>query len=623
MVTSRRFTVPVLAAVFILGAMLGYREIFSPDIGFYLSTGRYVVEHGQVPRNDPFTWTLSDRPYVAMQWLYQTGLYLLYRWGDTLALALWNTALTLAGFGLLIWRSVRREGRLSAFAPTLLFFFVLGQLWDVRTHVASWLFLNLVFLALEEYRRGQPRWLWVIPPVMVLWVNCHALFILGLVAVGVYAVDELRRGRQADRRLFICAGLAWLACLVNPYGLSGALFPFTHFAKLQSSSLFKSELVGTAEFLSPFTWSQYTNTGGLVLIQTFLFVQMYFIIALVGVLLNGKRLRLTDILSAALFGYIFLKAQKNFGYLVIATLPLAVSGFEVRLRSPRAQIWTGVVTATACLLFGWLWANGWLYAHERNPLRIGHRFNEEFLPVRACQFLNERVPPGRLLNNWDEGGYVGFATRRKVFIDGRSEVVGEDFYQEYINIKRHDRMAPLLAKWQPQIALVPFNSIADWFYVFNHRRDWRCVYADDQDAIYLHESFARDVPAVRPPADYPRYDAAQTDALLDKGIRLRRVTPVAAFFTWRHYYPLCELRLTAFHVLRGNPQAAIGYGLRGLERATIPCPDILNNLMQAFIAVKDYPRAARCYEALPATWQDPQLKSKLRRAVALSSNSPK
>jgi hypothetical protein len=114
-----------------------------------------------------------------------------------------------------------------------------------------------------------------------------------------------------------------------------------------------------------------------------------------------------------------------------------------------------------------------------------------------------------------------------------------------------------------------------------------------------------------PTRDYPVFDQAETDAILDVAIRRQR-TPVADVFLRRHHYPLAAVRLTALHYLRGEHDAAISHGLAGLKRATVPCPDILNNLMQSFISVGDYRRAMRCYEALPENWKDPGLGTKLR-----------
>jgi hypothetical protein len=112
---------------------------------------------------------------------------------------------------------------------------------------------------------------------------------------------------------------------------------------------------------------------------------------------------------------------------------------------------SGVLTAQLC--------SGWLYAQERLPHRMEHSFNRDFLPVRACEFLDARVPADRLLNHWDYGGYIGLATHRPVFIDARTEVMGEEFFRDYLRLKQPATMRRELRRWRPEIVLVPLNSL--------------------------------------------------------------------------------------------------------------------------------------------------------------------
>jgi hypothetical protein len=322
-----------------------------------------------------------------------------------------------------------------------------------------------------------------------------------------------------------------------------------------------------------------------------------------------------DGLLYLMFGYIFWKAQKNFGYFVIASFPVLIAGWETFFAPTRHRfdrlLPAGTMIASAFFL--WIWATGYLYAQERNGLRIGHKFSETHLPVRAADFLHRHVPEARLLNNWDAGGYIGFATRRPVFIDGRSEVVGEQFYAEYIDLKQHKNLGSLLEKWKPQVVVVPYNDIPEWMYYLNRHRNWRMVYADDRDVIFLHATIAPDMAALAPPVpgrDDHVFAPSDADAILHAAIQRKR-TPFIEVFTRRHHYPLDAVRLTALHYLRGHPYAAIHVGLTGLQRATVPCPDILNNLMQSYIAVGDTARARRCYDAIPEPWRDPRLAANL------------
>src|SRR4029079_15512428 len=113
-------------------------------------------------------------------------------------------------------------------------------------HLASWVLLSLVLLALETGTY------WALPLLMLVWVNTHSLFVLGPVAISAYVAAELFRGKEADRRLLLWAAAAVLACLVNPWGLNGLLFPLAQLAELHGSSPFKAAVTGIGEFRSPY-----------------------------------------------------------------------------------------------------------------------------------------------------------------------------------------------------------------------------------------------------------------------------------------------------------------------------------------------------------------------------------
>ena len=98
---------------------------------------------------------------------------------------------------------------------------------------------------------------------MVVWVNCHALFVFGLVVSGCWIVDvslrQLASGRwgwqdskkkkAGAQQLIIVGSLLAIACLINPYFEEGALFPLVLFRKLSIDEAFYS--VRVDEFNSP------------------------------------------------------------------------------------------------------------------------------------------------------------------------------------------------------------------------------------------------------------------------------------------------------------------------------------------------------------------------------------
>src|SRR5262245_44619057 len=59
-----------LIAVFLVALILSLRELGSPDIGFHLKTGDYILAGHGIPRTDPFTETMKGHRYTDTSWGY-------------------------------------------------------------------------------------------------------------------------------------------------------------------------------------------------------------------------------------------------------------------------------------------------------------------------------------------------------------------------------------------------------------------------------------------------------------------------------------------------------------------------------------------------------------------------
>jgi hypothetical protein len=571
--------------------LLGWRQIFGPDIGFQLAAGRAVLERG-FRLGDDLTWTVAGRPYLDLQWLWQVGMVGAYRALGTAGIVGLNLLLTLGAMALLSLRSLRRENAISPWLPVWLLVFAGANLWEVRPHAASWLLLGAVLLCLER------RWIWALPPLMVLWVNVHSLYVLGLVAIALHAAVALAREGRAARPLLVAGAAALVACCLNPFGPQALLYPLRQLWEISGGSLYNRPDLGVVEFQSPWSLFEYTANGALVLLQPILFIHVGAALTLLALVLGYRRLDLVDGLVLAAFGFLLWQAEKNFGYFAVAAGPAVAAGLSASKRWGTA---VAVAATAACLVLCLQVHSGWYYAQQRLPHRVGHRFNQNFLPVRACAFLNAHVPEGRLLNAWDEGGFVSFATGRKTFIDARTEVMGEEFFGSYRRLLDARTLPFELSRWNPQIVLAPLAEVPEWVTFLLARADWRLVYADEQDFIFLRQGFAPDIPVLEPAPLSPP-DPARIDRALDRAFALRPPGPLRTL-VGPHHDPLIELRGVAAWLYRNQPAPALAVGIEGLERTTLPAPRLLRNVMLALAGVGDMQRAERVHAALPPELQ--------------------
>lgn len=613
--------IAALAFLFLVGVALGFREIDSPDIGFHLSTARWMIEERAFPRTDPLSYTVTDRPSIDLQWAFQLWAYSVHRIAGAAGLVGGTTALTLAFAGLLLLRAHRRDGRLPHSAAVLLLLFFLGNLWEPRPHLLSWIWGSAVLLILEEHGRGSRRGLPWLPVVMALWVNSHSLYVLGLVILGVHALWAIHRWNPAARALAGWSAAAAAACLLNPYSVRGLLFPLTQFGDIQGASGFKSTLTGIAEFTTPFSVAGYFTDGRFVLLQPLLYWQLYAVLAVAALAVGWKRVRLTEAVLIAAFFYLFWRANKNFGYFVMVSFPAAASaldGLGARLRKGLSPCrlfsrwgdihrpW-GVAGLAAWsivnLLLIALTLTGRLYDMAWTPQRPGASFSKALLPVEACAFLNRHAIEGRLLNSWNQGGYIAWATRQPVFVYSHGEIMGAAFYREYVAARQPGGFEAALRKWEPTVAIVPYRDVPYWLYSLSRDDAWRRVYADEHTAIFLHRTVAPGIPAMPRPApgrDYPVFDVPAAEGLIRAAASARR-PHLLEWARGRAAYPVAEMAQSSFHLQAGELDAGLGIALEGVRRTPFVVPDLLLNLGHVLEARRHHDLADVCYDAFIRT----------------------
>lgn len=216
-----------------LTVLLGIFPMKVYDIWWHLKTGEIIRQTGDVPRTDWYTYAVPDRTWVDLHWGFQVLASWVYDLGGVVGLNLAKCAVTTLAVGLLV-TSRRREWPLwsmvLAWVPALI---LLGGRMYVRPETLSLLWLA-VFLAILMRWERAPRLGLLLPVVQVVWVNTQGLFIFGPFLLGsallsaAVAPGAFARERRAWWRwALLSAALTGAACLVNPYGLRGALYPIT------------------------------------------------------------------------------------------------------------------------------------------------------------------------------------------------------------------------------------------------------------------------------------------------------------------------------------------------------------------------------------------------------------
>jgi len=228
--------------------VLNYLPLRPTDLWGHTAFGSWILEHRQLPTEDPYQPLAAGVTVVDSAWLSQVIYAVIERSYGGEGLSGVFALCTLLTF-LVLARTCYLQSRqiLPSFLGVILAMIVgWSRLATIRPeNFALLCFAVLIWLVVSSVdkgaRPGMPQErqlrLWIgIPLVMMLWANLHGSFLCGLAFLGCYFAGSVietgwrtRRWRAvADdanvrRWLYLCE-LAVLSTLLNPYGVDLLLY---------------------------------------------------------------------------------------------------------------------------------------------------------------------------------------------------------------------------------------------------------------------------------------------------------------------------------------------------------------------------------------------------------------
>jgi Flp pilus assembly protein TadD len=510
----------LLAVVAIAYALLaGLHTLQDFDLGWQLATGRWVVQHRHVFSTDVFSYTAAGQP-----WIYPvlSGIvfYLAYLAGGY-ALLSWMGAVACAGTVALLLR--RRSLIGSAFAV------VAVPLIANRTQPRAEMFTTILFAAFlsllwRHYRRGRSP-LWLLPVLMVVWVNLHLGFVAGLAICAAYVLLELldlpfATKRQAARvrlkRAWPWLALTGAATILNPWGpsLYLALSRQQRAQSLHTSWIVEWENVrlSSASLHQALDWRDPQSC----------FWWLMFVVLIGAIIALCRKLWGA---AALLIASTYLATQHVRLQALFACVAVVVGGAMLdELLGPKPAIKNAMggdrdpsssthsqaqfVTAATLLLTISLAAMAFARASDlisnryylRSTLRASFGTGLSWwYPERAAQFLQHEKLPANVFNTYNLGGFLTWRLfpEYRDYIDGRAIPFGPQlFFRAYdLSVEPPDSPA-----WQQEAEARGINTIIvplaryqgmtlfPQLHSFCRSQSWRPVYLDEVSAIFVRRT---------------------------------------------------------------------------------------------------------------------------------------
>ena len=488
------FLVPSLAGTIfsllfvILSLAIPEKLLIDCDTGFHIRAGEFILKHLTVPKHDIFSFIAPPPRWIAFEWLSEVIMAITHRlMGLTGIVILFSFLISLAYY--LLFKIIQRQSGniVIAVVIALLAMTASSIHWLARPHIFSLLLVIIWYYLLDLYQYKGKNYLFLFPPLMLLWVNLHGAFFLGFFLGGIYFLGNLLKfffsegperpsyGRKS-KMLFFALAISLLVSLINPNGYRNLLLPF----ELLSSKFIMDHI---SEFLSP-------NFHELSLLP----FEILLLFTLLILAISKKKLNIIELALMVLLTNMSLYSVRNIPLFAVVVSPIlarqsehALAGqtgkFAGFLRERHKNISPVDMSARGYL---WLVLPVVFVLGLAMSGRIDYHFDEKIKPAAAVEFLKKESVQGNMYNEYEFGDYFIYSAypQYKVFIDGRADMYGVERMKEYYKVNQlKPGWEKILDKYDVNFIVFNTDAILSRFLLENNT--WRLIYSDKVANIFV------------------------------------------------------------------------------------------------------------------------------------------
>lgn len=464
------FLIAILSVYYLSNAsvLLGHL-----DLGWHLAAGDLIRDRGAIPFQDPWSFTLGDKRWYNLSWLWDVAASVLFQYFGFVGLTLSVVACGAVIVGYLTSACLSSGAGaaavcLSVFAACLLyptFATDPNSYLSASPNTATMLFCAVFYAACFTKKR-----LFLLPVMMALWANLHGGFVLGFLIVGAFCGDALVKRDWASLRAFRLVGVGCaIAIFINPLGwqiYDGIAATLGHFVQTQISE-----------------WEPYHramsipgNIPALVFMLIFVLLELRY--GAVHPIPLAPRVLSWLFLCLGFYQFRYMSF-----FFMFSTIPVALhldrllSKQTCDLGFRKALMAAGIVGACALPL---------TFMQIRPALGLS-----EMLSEADALYLRTHHSRSRVLNHWNVGGLLIFLTGGTVpvFVDGRAATAyPDDLLRDYLKLVNHqfDEAAWDVALTKYRIDTVLWvKAHEDLRRYLVDKRGWTERYAGRYETVYV------------------------------------------------------------------------------------------------------------------------------------------
>ncbi len=461
------------------------------DLGRHILLGEIIWKTNSIPPTNLFSYTYPDFPFVNHHWLSEVLLYLVSAGFGLTALIVLKVFILGGALIMAIWSGIRLGGTIPALATTTILLPLILERNSERPEMFAFFLFSVLFFVLFASRLSIKIKFAAAALIMILWVNLHISFIYGLLLVGVFFVKEITEGifikthpsvgkEEAWKEKIFGAlavmGISAIATLLNPHGLTGALYPFT---------IFNNFAYQTTENLGVFQLLPILRSD--VFIPYFLWCAPILALLVLWTLIKKRVWEWSYLIFLGFTTLVFMKIR-NMPYFVFTGIPACSAALTVILKSALHKVEGLKTTIATSFIIAHIGFSFFLFS--KIPPAI-------FIPEpgkNGLDFFIAHAPPGNIFNNFDIGSYIDYRLYPKYgsFVDNRPEAYPPGFFTAYIDMQINQEFREkMFTQYGINSVIFSRGDITDWAGMFLSQMQadprWEISYLDDYLVIFFRK----------------------------------------------------------------------------------------------------------------------------------------
>ena len=446
------------------------------DLWGHIKFGKDIWISKALNRFDIYSYTAYGREWINHEWLSELVMYLVYNLFGSPGLLFGKLLIGIVIVHILSSISFNRISYPLVYGPVfVLAVFIMSPGFMIRPQISTFLFTSLYIFVFHQYLERRKDLLWSLPFIMILWVNCHGGFLIGLGMFPIIVVIELiasclkdRDKRYLHRLIFWCI-LTEASVLINPYGYRLLVF-------LYETLSVKRNI---------WEWNPVH-----VFDLSYIRFKLFAILVILTLFFQKNRNRYWEmgiILIAMIYA---LKHQRHTPIFAIVAAPyltekLSILGRQCNLFYRIRSFHTYLILVVALTIL-----ISYQVFHTANKhIKTGFNIlvDPRMYPVYPVHFLKENGIKGNILLPFEWGEYVIWKLYPdcKVSIDGRFRTVyPQEVIDAHFGVLRDDlKYEELLDRYSTDIILAKRNPF--FHRLISKQKKWIYIYSDSESIIFI------------------------------------------------------------------------------------------------------------------------------------------